>query len=49
MKKRKEQMKEEFELMIQQRVAEYSKFNLEYELSVIRGWENDPKNVLGIH
>lgn len=47
--KRKEQMKEEFEFMIQQRIAKYPKLNLEYELSLIRGWENDPKNVLGIH
>lgn len=46
---RTEQMKEEFELMIQQRIAEAPKCNLEYELSVIRGWENDPERVLGTH
>lgn len=36
MEKRNESMKEGFERMIEQRIAEYSKFNLEYENSIIR-------------
>jgi len=45
--KRSEQMKEEFEQMIQKRIAAYPKFDLEYELSVVRGRESSPEYVLG--
>ncbi len=45
--KRSEQMKEEFEQMIQKRIAAYPKFDLKYELSVVRGIENSPEYVLG--
>lgn len=40
-------MKAEFEEMVQKRVAEYLKFNFEYEMSVVRGRENTPEYVLG--
>lgn len=45
--KRTDEMKAEFEEMVQERVAEYPKFNFEYEMSVIRGRENTPEYVLG--
>lgn len=45
--KRTEEMKAEFEEMVRRRVAEYPKFNFEYEMSVIRGKENTPEYVLG--
>lgn len=45
--KRSEEMKEEFEQMMRQRVAAYPKFNFEYEMSVVRGRENSPEYVLG--
>lgn len=45
--KRSNQMKEEFDQMIQQRIAEYSKADLEYEKSVVRGWQNSPEYVFG--
>ena len=45
--KRTEEMKAEFEEMVRKRVAEYPKFNFEYEMSVIRGKENTPEYVLG--
>ena len=35
------------EEMVQKRVAEYPKFNFEYEMSVVRGNENKPEYVLG--
>ena len=44
--KRTEQMKEEFESMIQKRIDDYPKLNLEYEKSVIRKREDAPENVL---
>lgn len=46
-RKRSNEMKEEFEQMIQQRIAAYPKCNLEYELSVVRGREDTPEYVLG--
>lgn len=45
--KRTDEMKAEFEEMVQKRVAEYPKFNFEYEMSVVRVKENTPKSVLG--
>lgn len=45
--KRTDAMKAEFEEMVQKRVAEYPKFDFEYEMSVIRGKENTPEYVLG--
>lgn len=44
--KRTDEMKVEFEEMVEKRVAEYPKFNFEYEMSVIRGKENKPEYVL---
>ena len=38
--KRSDDMKAEFEEMIQKRIAAYPKFNYEYEMSVVRGAEN---------
>ena len=38
--KRSDDMKAEFEEMIQKRSAAYPKFNYEYEMSVVRGAEN---------
>lgn len=45
--KRTDEMKAEFEEMVQKRVAEYPKFDFEYEMSVVRGKENTPEHVLG--
>lgn len=45
--KRTDEMKTEFEEMVQKRVTEYPKFNFEYEMSVVRGNENKPEYVLG--
>lgn len=45
--KRTDEMKAEFEEMIQRRVAEYPKFNYEYEMSVVRGRENAPECIMG--
>lgn len=45
--KRIDDMKKEFEEMVQKRVAAYPKFNYEYEMSVIRDRENTPQYVLG--
>jgi len=45
--KRTEEMKAEFEEMVQKRVAEYRKFDYEYEMSVVRGRDNTPEYVLG--
>lgn len=44
--KRTDEMKTEFEEMVQKGVAEYPKFNFEYEMSVVRGNENKPEYVL---
>ena len=44
---RTDEMKTEFEEMVQKRVAAYPKFNYEYEMSVVRGRENTPEYVLG--
>ena len=44
---RTDEMKEEFEQMIQQRIDAYPKLDVEYELSVVRGRENSPEYVLG--
>lgn len=44
---RTDQMKSEFERMIQQRIDAYPKLDVEYELSVVRGGENSPEYVLG--
>lgn len=44
---RTDEMKVEFEEMIQKRIAAYPKFDLEYEMSVIRGRENMPEYVVG--
>lgn len=45
--KRSDDMKEELERMVKERVAAYPKFNFEYEMSVVRGKENTPEYVLG--
>lgn len=45
--KRTDEMKAEFEEMVQKRVVEYRKFNFEYEMSVVRDKENTPEYVLG--
>lgn len=45
--KRTDEMKAEFEEMVQRRVAEYPKFNYEYEMSVVRGRENAPEYIIG--
>ena len=44
--KRSNKMEADFEEMIQKRIAAYPKFNLEYEMSVVRGKENMPEYVL---
>lgn len=44
--KRTDDMKAEFEDMIQKRIAAYPKFNYEYEMSVVRGRENTPECVM---
>lgn len=44
---RQEHMKEEFESIINERIAESPTLDSEYERTVIRGWENDPEYVLG--
>lgn len=45
--KRSERLKDEFDLEMRKRVAEYPKLNLEYEMSVVRGKENMPEYVMG--
>lgn len=45
--KRTDEMKNKFEEMIQKRVSEYLKFNFEYEMSVVRGREDNPEYVFG--
>lgn len=44
--KRTEQMRENFEQMMEKRIKEYPKLNIEYEKTVIRGWEDSPEYVL---
>lgn len=43
----REQLKKDFEEMIKHRLAAYPKFDLDYEISVVRGIENSPEHVWG--
>lgn len=44
--KRTEGMQREFQQMIEERIKEYPKLDIEYEKSVIRGWQDSPEYVL---